>query len=99
MTRLMSPPSKSQKNSGSFEFKVANLADAEWGRKVHAIVQRSAAAPPLSERDVIDFARTRLSPYKVPKSVEFVDSIPRSEATKLNRSSLVAERDGSLQSQ
>jgi adenosylhomocysteinase len=33
MTRLMSPPSKSQKNSGSFEFKVANLADAEWGRK------------------------------------------------------------------
>jgi adenosylhomocysteinase len=29
----MSPPSKSQKNSGSFEFKVANLADAEWGRK------------------------------------------------------------------
>jgi bile acid-coenzyme A ligase len=78
---------------------VVGLSDAEWGRKVHAIVQRSAAAPPLSERDVIDFARTRLSPYKVPKSVEFVDSIPRSEATKLNRSSLVAERDGSLQSQ
>jgi bile acid-coenzyme A ligase len=78
---------------------VIGLADAEWGRKVHAIVQPSAAATPLSDRDVIDFARSRLSPYKVPKSVEFIDRIPRSEATKLNRSSLVAERDGSLQSQ
>jgi acyl-CoA synthetase (AMP-forming)/AMP-acid ligase II len=28
----------------------------------------------------------------VPKSVEFVDQIPRSEATKVNRSALVAER-------
>ena len=33
MTRLMPAPSKSQKNSGSFEFKVADLSLADWGRK------------------------------------------------------------------
>jgi acyl-CoA synthetase (AMP-forming)/AMP-acid ligase II len=41
---------------------------------------------------VIDFAKSRLTPYKVPKSVEFVDRIPRSEATKVNRAALAAER-------
>ncbi len=40
------------------------------------------------------FARERLAPYKVPKTVEFVDSIPRSEAMKFNRAALVEERDG-----
>ena len=33
MTRVMAAPSKSQKNSGSFEFKVADLSLADWGRK------------------------------------------------------------------
>jgi bile acid-coenzyme A ligase len=43
---------------------------------------------------VISFAKDRLAPYKVPKSVEFVDTIPRSEAMKFNRAALVAERQG-----
>ncbi len=71
---------------------VIGLPDEEWGQRVHAIVQRSATADPLSEPDVIAFAKSRLSPYKVPKTVEFVDQIPRSEATKVNRQALVAER-------
>ena len=32
-------------------------------------------------------------PYKVPKSVELVDAIPRSAATKVNRGRLTAERE------
>jgi bile acid-coenzyme A ligase len=71
---------------------VVGLRDPEWGRRVHAIVQPSD--PALDADGVTGFARERLAPYKVPKSVEFVDVIPRSEAMKFNRAALVAERDG-----
>ncbi len=70
---------------------VIGLRDSEWGRRVHAIVQRSD--PSLDESAVVTFAKDRLAPYKVPKTVEFVDLIPRSEAMKFNRAALVAERE------
>jgi bile acid-coenzyme A ligase len=61
---------------------------------VHAIVEpRDASAPP-TEAEVITFAKSRLAPYKVPKTVELVDQIPRSEATKVSRSALVDARGG-----
>ena len=73
---------------------VIGLADPEWGRRVHAIVEpRDPAAPP-TEADVIAFAKSRLAGYKVPKSVEVIDRIPRSEATKVSRSALIDERGG-----
>ncbi len=49
--------------------------------------------PSLDAEGVIGFAKDRLASYKVPKTVEFVDSIPRSEAMKFNRAALVAERE------
>ena len=70
---------------------VVGLLDPEWGRRIHAIVQVSD--PAVGADQVIAFARSRLAPYKVPKTVEFVDAIPRSEAMKLNRAQLTAERD------
>jgi len=71
---------------------IIGLADPEWGRRVHAIVQ--PAEPSLEPASVIAYAKERLAPYKAPKSVEFVESIPRTEATKFNRAALVAEREG-----
>lgn len=70
---------------------VIGLPDPEWGRRVHAIVE-PAGPGALSEEDVRIFAKERLAAYKVPKTVEFVTSIPRSAATKVNRANLVAER-------
>ena len=70
---------------------VIGLSDPEWGQRVHAIVQRTPGSD-VSEADLVAFAKQRLAPYKVPKAVEFVDVIPRSEATKLNRAALVAAR-------
>lgn len=72
---------------------VVGLRDPEWGRRVHAIVQ-SADTAPLDAEEVIAFARQRLAPYKVPKTVEFVSAGLRNDAMKLNRAALVAERDG-----
>ncbi len=73
---------------------VIGLPDPEWGHRVHAIVEREGSEPPVAEEDIRRFAKERLAPYKVPKSVEFVDAIPRSAATKVNRAKLVAERVG-----
>lgn len=77
---------------GIVDVVIIGLRDPEWGRRVHAIVQ--PVEPSLDPESVIAYAKERLAPYKAPKSVEFVESIPRTEATKFNRAALVAERDG-----
>ncbi len=71
---------------------VVGLPDAEWGRRVHAIIEPHHPDAPPSVEDIRAFAKERLAPYKVPKTVEFVDAIPRSAATKVNRAQLVADR-------
>ncbi len=71
---------------------VVGLPDPEWGHRVHAIVEREGSDPPVTDDDIRRFAKERLAAYKVPKSVEFVEAIPRSAATKVNRAKLVAER-------
>ena len=73
---------------------VLGLRDAEWGRRVHAVVQLADDAAAVSDGDVIAYAKTRLARYKVPKTVEFVDEIPRTAATKVSRSAMVATRGG-----
>jgi bile acid-coenzyme A ligase len=73
---------------------VIGLRDPEWGRRVHAIVEPLDPDDPPSADDVITFAKTRLAAYKAPKTVEVVDHIPRSAATKVNRSALVEARGG-----
>ena len=73
---------------------VIGLTDAEWGRRVHAVVQLADPAMALTEQEVIAYAKTRLAAYKVPKTVEFVDEIPRTAATKVNRSAMIEARGG-----
>ena len=72
---------------------VIGLPDERWGRRVHAVVQPTDGAA-LLEDDVIEYAKGRLAHYKAPKTVEFVDAIPRTAATKVNRSAMIAARGG-----
>ncbi|MCW2622951.1 MAG: AMP-dependent synthetase and ligase [Frankiales bacterium] len=77
---------------------VIGLQDETWGRRVHAVVQRDEAwrgpdGASLDDAAVIGFAKERLAAYKVPKTVEFVAAIPRTEATKVNRARLIEERE------
>jgi bile acid-coenzyme A ligase len=73
---------------------VIGLRDPEWGRRVHALIEPADPADPPVFDDIRDFAKSRLAPYKVPKTIEIVDAIPRSEATKVNRGRLVEAREG-----
>jgi bile acid-coenzyme A ligase len=81
-------------HDGIADVVVIGLTDSEWGRRVHAVIQLAESATPLTEHDVIGYAKTRLAAYKVPKTVEFVDQIPRTAATKINRSAMVEARGG-----
>jgi bile acid-coenzyme A ligase len=72
---------------------VLGLADPHWGRRVHAVVQPADPAAAPSEDDVIRYARSKLAAYKVPKTVEFIAEIPRTAATKVNRSEMVRARE------
>lgn len=73
---------------------VVGLRDPQWGRRVHAIIEPADPLRPPTFDEVRAYARGRLLAYKVPKSVEVVDAIPRSAATKVNRGRLVEERGG-----
>jgi bile acid-coenzyme A ligase len=73
---------------------VIGVKDDEWGRRVHAIIQAASPEDPPSFDEVRAWAKERIAPYKVPKSIEVVDEIPRSAATKVNRGALLEARGG-----
>jgi len=64
---------------------VIGLDDEEWGKRVHAVVQCVAGYPAAAEmeRDLLAFAATRLAGFKIPRSVEIVESLPRYDSGKL----------------
>jgi bile acid-coenzyme A ligase len=71
---------------------VIGLPDDEWGHRVHAIVAPVRPGPTPSEAELRAFCKDRLAPYKVPKSFELIDQLPRSDAGKLNRGLLARQR-------
>lgn len=68
---------------------VIGLPDSDLGQRVHAIVD---APTGTTEEELISFLNTRLSRYKVPRSIEFVDEPLRDDAGKTRRSALLKER-------
>jgi bile acid-coenzyme A ligase len=73
---------------------VVGLNDAEWGKRVHAIIQPVDPDNPPTFQEITAYVKGRILPYKVPKSMEILETIPRSEAMKVNRGRLVEERGG-----
>ena len=71
---------------------VVGVPDHEWGHRVHAIVQPVDPAAPPSPAELRRHCKSRLAPYKVPKTYEIVERMPRTEAGKVNRTDLGAER-------
>lgn len=61
---------------------VVGIPDEEWGRRLHAIVQKKEE---VSEEELIEYLGKHLLPYKVPKSFTFVPCIPRGDNGKVNR--------------
>lgn len=69
---------------------VFGVPDDKWGEAVHAAVQvRDANA--VTSADIIAFIRERLGPVKTPKSVRFMDTLPRNAIGKLQKTQLAEE--------
>lgn len=66
---------------------VIGVPDARWGEAVKAIVVRKGEVTPEA---LIAFARARIAGYKVPKSVDFIDVLPRNASGKILKKDLRA---------
>ncbi|MDY7099673.1 MAG: AMP-binding protein [Actinomycetota bacterium] len=71
-----------------FEATVFGIPSDEWGEAVHAVVE--ARRGDLDAAEVIAFARTHLTGYKVPRSVDFVTELPRTGSGKVLKRQLRA---------
>ena len=60
---------------------VIGVPSERWGEAVMAVVVRRS--DDLTERRLLDFVRTRIAGYKVPKSVVFVQSLPHNASGKV----------------
>ena len=70
------------KHPGVAEAAVIGVPDQYWVEKVLAVVVPSEDARPAA-RELIDFCRENMAAYKAPKSVEFVESLPKNAAGKI----------------
>ena len=66
---------------------VIPVPDEKWGEVPKALVVLKPNAT-ASESELIEFCRARLSHYKCPRSVEFVDSLPKTGTGKILKKDL-----------
>lgn len=70
-----------------YEAIVIPVADEKWGEVPKAIVVLKPGVE-VTARELIEFCRARLSHYKCPHSIEFVESLPKSGTGKIMKREL-----------
>lgn len=73
-----------QQHPAVAEVCVFGVQDAEWGQRVTAVVVTKAERV-VSAQALIDFCRERLAGYKIPRTILFIDSLPRTASGKVQR--------------
>jgi len=71
---------------GVAEVAVVGLPSESWGEEVTAFVVPARERP--TESELIGFAQERLAKFKCPRSVRFVEALPRNAMGKVQRSQL-----------
>ncbi|MFI5098848.1 MAG: AMP-binding protein, partial [Candidatus Acidiferrales bacterium] len=70
-----------------YEVAVIPVPDEKWGEVPRALVVLKPDAN-VTEAELIEFCRSRLSHYKCPRSVEFVENLPKTATGKVQKKSL-----------
>jgi acyl-CoA synthetase (AMP-forming)/AMP-acid ligase II len=78
-----------ERHPGIFDVAAFGIPSEKWGEQVHAAVVLAPGAS-LSEADVIAHAREHLARYKCPRSVSFMNELPRTGSGKLLKRELRA---------
>jgi len=66
------------------------VRDPKWGEVGRAIVLLKPGAR-LTHDGLIDWLRERMAHFKVPKSVVFVDTFPKTAANKVDKQELIEQ--------
>ena len=69
------------------EVAVIGVPDEKWGEAVKAVVALKPGAE-ASEGSILEFTRSRIAAFKVPKSVDFIDALPRNASGKVLKRTL-----------
>ena len=72
------------------EVAVIGVPDEEWGEAIKAVVA-VASGQEATEDDLIEFCREHIASYKKPKSVDFVDELPKNNNGKIVKKDLRAK--------
>jgi long-chain acyl-CoA synthetase len=64
------------------EAAVIGVPDEKWVERVHTVITLKEAQKPSGE-EIMNFCKAHLARYKVPRSVEFVDTLPKNPQGKI----------------
>jgi long-chain acyl-CoA synthetase len=69
---------------------VFGVPDEEWGERVLAVIEpaEGASPGPALADDILAFAKDRLAKFKWPRTIEFIDALPRDPNGKLYKRKL-----------
>jgi len=82
------------KHSAIAEVAVIGIPDPVWVERVHAVVVLKADVT-ATENEIIAFSKEHVASYKAPKSVEFVESLPKNPQGKILKRELTKKyREG-----
>jgi len=69
------------------ECAVFGIPDKEWGEKVKAVIVKRSGSN-ITEADVIAVVRSRLTAYKAPRSIQFIEALPKTGSGKIYKKGL-----------